>query len=174
MAEALQKQGFSDSYPDRPRTARQLSAERDAGSETGSQPRSRQSTRPRKRQVRSTGGGSNTPRRPQSAKTGTGARLLAPLAIIVFALAAFMVMNSGDSDTAPRTEERSSSTSESESSVGGAETEPTTTRSTYKVKPGESLSIIAEKFNIDVDVLLTLNPDVDPRALQAGQKLKLK
>lgn len=174
MAEALQKQGFSDSYPDRPRTARQLSAERDLGSEAGKQSKSRQSSRSGKRPVRTTGGGSNTPRRPQNAKTGAGARLLAPLAIVVFALAAFMVMTAGDSETGPQSEERTSSTSQSESSDGGTVTKTTTTRTSYTVKPGDSFAAIAEKLSIDVDVLSELNPDVDPRALQPGQKLKLK
>lgn len=115
------------------------------------------------------------PRRPRNVKAGGGARLLAPLAIIVFALAGFVVLTGGDSDTRTPTEERSSSSeSTTESSSGGETTTTTTTRSTYRVKPGDSFAAIAEKLNIDVDVLSELNPDVDPRALQPGQKLKLK
>ena len=47
-------------------------------------------------------------------------------------------------------------------------------RSTYRVKPGDSFAAIAEKTGVEVDTLAELNPDVDPRALQPGQKLKLK
>lgn len=176
MAEVAQQQGFSDSYGDRPRTARQLSAERTIrGGETPREApsRARKPARSSKRDVRSSGGGSNTPRRPRNAKAGSGARLLAPLAIVVFALASFMVMTAGDNETGPQTEERTSSASESESS-NGTVTKTTTTRTTYTVKPGDSFAAIAEKLSIDVDVLSELNPDVDPRALQPGQKLKLK
>lgn len=125
--------------------------------------------------VKTARGGSNMPRRPRNVKAGGGARLLAPLAIVVFALAGFVVLTGGDSDTTTPTEERSSSSeTTSESNSSSESTTTTTTRSTYRVKPGDSFAAIAEKLNIDVDVLSELNPDVDPRALQPGQKLKLK
>lgn len=133
-----------------------------------------------KSQVRTAGakksrGGSNTPRRPRNVKPGGGARLLAPLAIIIFGLAAFFVVTGGDSDTPAPVEERtSSSESAAESTADNESSTPTTTRSTYRVKRGDSFAAIAVKLNIDVDVLSELNPDVDPRALQPGQKLKLK
>lgn len=47
-------------------------------------------------------------------------------------------------------------------------------RSSYTVKAGDSFSAIAEKTGVDIGELQRLNPDIDPRALQPGQKLKLK
>lgn len=47
-------------------------------------------------------------------------------------------------------------------------------RSFYKVKAGDSLGAIADKTGVPVTRLAELNPDVDPRALQPGRRLKLK
>ena len=44
----------------------------------------------------------------------------------------------------------------------------------YIVQPGDSLSTIAEKENIDLDTLEELNPDLDPQALSTGQQVKLR
>lgn len=45
---------------------------------------------------------------------------------------------------------------------------------THTVSSGESLSIIANKYNLSIAELGRLNPDVDPRKLQIGTVLKLK
>lgn len=132
----------------------------------------RPSTPPRKR-----------PSAPRSgAKTGgPAARLLAPLALVICAIAVFSVLSSGGSDAPSRgdsAEQSSGAAEDSGDSASGdstgesAATEPV--RSTYRVKPGDSFAAIAEKTGVDVDKLAELNPDVDPRALQPGQKLKLK
>ena len=42
---------------------------------------------------------------------------------------------------------------------------------THTVKAGETPSIIARKYGIKVDVLLSANPRVDPRRMQVGQAL---
>lgn len=44
----------------------------------------------------------------------------------------------------------------------------------YKVKRGDSFGAISEKTGVDARDLAELNPDVDPRALQPGQQLKLR
>lgn len=49
-----------------------------------------------------------------------------------------------------------------------------TGRALYKVKSGDSFGAIAEKTGVDARDLAELNPDVDPRALQPGQRLKLR
>ncbi len=46
-------------------------------------------------------------------------------------------------------------------------------KKTYTVKPGDILSTVAEKTGLTVEELQELNPDIDPQALQVGQKLKL-
>ncbi len=42
------------------------------------------------------------------------------------------------------------------------------------MKTGDTLGAIAEKTGLDVETLLTLNPDLDPQALVSGQKIKLR
>lgn len=41
----------------------------------------------------------------------------------------------------------------------------------YTVQPGESLSLLAERFGVSVDELLAANGLTDPNSLQAGQTL---
>ncbi len=43
----------------------------------------------------------------------------------------------------------------------------------YRVKTGDTLEAIAAKFETSVQVLLNLNPDVDPLALEPGQRLRV-
>ncbi|HEX6302706.1 MAG TPA: LysM peptidoglycan-binding domain-containing protein [Anaerolineales bacterium] len=43
--------------------------------------------------------------------------------------------------------------------------------STYQVQEGDTLATIAERFNIDFQTLLSLNPDIDPDLIVVGQEL---
>ena len=54
--------------------------------------------------------------------------------------------------------------------------EPTTTGlgRRYVVKPGDTLSTIAEMSGVPIDVLVQLNPDLDPQALISGESVKLR
>ena len=102
------------------------------------------------------------------------ARLIAPVALVVCALAFFLVLSD-------------SSVEDGEGNAGGAATSgerstPTTdtapkrrrTPATYTVKVGDSLGAIAVKTGVDVEALEELNPEVDAQALSPGQKLKLR
>ncbi|MEK6277553.1 MAG: LysM domain-containing protein [Actinomycetota bacterium] len=44
----------------------------------------------------------------------------------------------------------------------------------YIVKPGDTLSTIAEKVNVPVEELQRLNPDIDPQALGSGERVKIR
>jgi LysM repeat protein len=44
----------------------------------------------------------------------------------------------------------------------------------YVVQPGDSLSKISVKTGLTVPTLEALNPNVDPNALQTGQRLRLR
>lgn len=44
---------------------------------------------------------------------------------------------------------------------------------TYEIQAGDTLEIVAGKYSTTVEQLLTLNPDVDPVALQVGQKIRV-
>lgn len=45
---------------------------------------------------------------------------------------------------------------------------------TYKVKQGDTLCAIADKFSIDCQALQQLNPKIDQFSLHAGQTVKLR
>lgn len=188
MAEPLKKPASASpgSGPSAQRPVRGRS-ERDIGNRSKRTPRGESQRPPRGenkgnggsrsggRQRIQTAGGSGTPRRPRDVKAGSGARILAPLAVALAALACFIVLTNQSSDgkvSSSGEAASAKSTSASESGESANTTGPT--RSTYRVKAGDSFSAIAEAQGIDVEALQELNPDVDPRALQPGQKLKLK
>jgi LysM repeat protein len=94
-------------------------------------------------------------------------RFLAPGALLAVIVAVFLVVSSGrdgGSDPAP---------------VAGTTTAATTTakqpkRKTYKIRSNDNLSSIAERYGLTVDRLVELNPEIDPQALRAGQRLRLR
>ena len=43
----------------------------------------------------------------------------------------------------------------------------------YVIQGGDTLGEVAAKYNTTVDQLLTLNPGVDPSALQPGQRIRV-
>jgi LysM repeat protein len=51
---------------------------------------------------------------------------------------------------------------------------PRSRQAFYVVRSGDSLSAISQKTGISVLTLEALNPSVDPNALQAGQRLRLR
>jgi len=58
----------------------------------------------------------------------------------------------------------------------GTTTSTTTTATTpryYVIQSGDTLGSIAEKYSTTVDELMTLNPGVDPTALQPGDRIRV-
>lgn len=53
------------------------------------------------------------------------------------------------------------------------QTAPEPRRKSIRVRRGENPSAIAQRAGIPLDRLQELNPRMDPRALQVGEKLKL-
>jgi hypothetical protein len=104
------------------------------------------------------------------------ARLIAPLALIVCAVAILalvlgsgVVGDDGGSETAgssdlPAATERTTT----------SEQKRKRTPATYTIKANDTLSGIAEAHGTTVDRLLELNPELDPQGLVAGQKIKLR
>jgi LysM repeat protein len=131
----------------------------------------------------SSGGGGTSRRRPASVSNRPGAlqsrgsaRIIAPIALAIFAIACFAVVTNKDDTKAGKSGSAKSSsqakgTKAATNANGGV---AITTRKTYTVKSGDSFNAIAEKFNIQFSKLKELNSDVDPLTLQPGQKLKLK
>lgn len=101
------------------------------------------------------------------------ARLLAPLALIVCAIAVLVILAASiggdDSDSPPATSETAG---QSDAATQTAP-EPRAPAS-YTVQAGDTLGAIAEETGVSVETIELLNPEVDPQALIAGQKLKLR
>jgi LysM repeat protein len=103
------------------------------------------------------------------------ARFLAPLALVVCVVAFFgVILSSGAGD------DDSSNTGQPAGQSGSTQQDRTSTQPTrpqrrnYTVKTGDTLGGIAEKTGVDVERLQELNPELDPQALVAGQKIKLR
>jgi peptidoglycan endopeptidase LytE len=46
-------------------------------------------------------------------------------------------------------------------------------RAFYRVRAGDTLSVVAERFDTTLDDLIALNPQIDPNALRIGQRLRI-
>ena len=46
-------------------------------------------------------------------------------------------------------------------------------RAFYRVRAGDTLSVVAERFDTTLDDLVALNPQIDPNALRIGQRLRI-
>lgn len=103
--------------------------------------------------------------------TSLSSRLLAPLALVACVIAVGVVAMSSLGDDGSS---QPASATRAETGTSTAKRTSTTARSTYTVKSGDSLSLIAEKTGVDVEVIVRLNPGVDPQSLRTGQKLKLR
>jgi LysM repeat protein len=112
--------------------------------------------------------------RPGAGKSRGAARIIAPIALILFAFACFTVLTNSDDGKPAKPNSTKSATKSTKATTDSNGNVTVTTRKTYTVKSGDSFDSIAAKFNLDVTTLTALNSDIDPRALQPGQKLKLK
>ena len=103
-------------------------------------------------------------------KTRTwAARFAAPLAFLAAAIVLILLVQSGLS---------------ADDSSTGTTTPPTTTDTTpgttvaterrrYRVRRGDTLESIAQRFGTTVEALIDLNPDIDPLALSPGQRIRV-
>jgi LysM repeat protein len=99
------------------------------------------------------------------------ARLLAPLALVLFAVAVAVIVlsaGSGGDDSSDASADRPGS------SAATTTTTPQPRRSTYIVKTGDTLNAISEKTGVPVERIEELNPDLDPQALLSGQRITLR
>ena len=104
--------------------------------------------------------------------TSSQLRLLAPVALAVFAVAFFTVIltsGTGDESGERQATERSRTATQER-----AAQRRRPRRSTYTVKTGDTLGGIAEKTGVPIEKLQELNPALDPQALVSGQKIKLR
>jgi lysozyme len=98
------------------------------------------------------------------------ARYLAPIALVAAVIATYFLVHGSLNS-------KRSATSVQQHVVQTTRTAHTRTAkppTVYVVKSGDSLSAISAKTGISVATLESLNPSVDPNALQTGQRLTLR
>jgi LysM repeat protein len=96
------------------------------------------------------------------------ARLAAPLALVAAAIAVAVVVQASGTDSSSRSDRTATRTAQTQP-VRRARPRPRA----YVVKSGDTLTLIAERTGVSLDTIMRLNPEVDPNALQTGQRLKL-
>jgi LysM repeat protein len=101
------------------------------------------------------------------------ARFLAPLALVAFALALFIVVSSTTGDGNGEVG-ASGSSAPAEATPAPSTKKQRKPRKTYTVKAGDTPSGIAVKVGVPLDQILELNPDLDPQTLTPGTKIKLR
>jgi LysM repeat protein len=101
-------------------------------------------------------------------RTSAFARIAAALAL-VGAVVLVIVVISGSLDGSG-----SSSKNGGGTHVAKKHVKPKTKAATYEVKTGDTLTAIAHKTGIPVATIRTLNPEIDPQILIAGETLKLR
>lgn len=92
------------------------------------------------------------------------ARYAAPIAFLAAATAAALLVRAGLKAGDDRASTPSTPVT---SSVSGAQ------RQYYRVRPGDTLGVVAERFKTTLDDLVALNPQIDPNALEIGQRLRI-
>jgi LysM repeat protein len=111
------------------------------------------------------------------------ARFLAPLALIAVVVAFVSIVggsggNGRNSGSSPTTATTTKTTKSATPKTGTAKTTTTGavsgSNATYTVQVGDTLGGIADKTGVPLERIQTLNPNVDPHAMTAGQKIKLK
>jgi LysM repeat protein len=104
----------------------------------------------------------------------TLARFAAPAAFLLAATIAVLIvraaLTNGDAATTPpaatTTVPATTTNTGTTTSAAGAQY--------YKIRAGDTLAVVAEQYNTTVEQLMVLNPDVDPVALNIGQRIRVK
>ena len=99
------------------------------------------------------------------------ARFLAPLALVGFVIALYVVVNGTRDDAGSGGR---ATPAASASPTPSKKQKARKVRKTYRVKPGDTPSSIAEKTNVPLSTIQQLNPDLDDQTLSVGQKIKLR
>ena len=101
------------------------------------------------------------------------ARFIAPLALVAFALALFIVVSSttGDGGGESGAQETRAPAEATPKPSAKRKRKP---RKTYTIKAGDTPSGIAVKVDVPLDQILELTPDLDPQTLTPGTKIRLR
>lgn len=112
----------------------------------------------------------------------TLARYAAPAAFLVAVTIVVLLVRAG-LDTADPTATRvttaatptttAATTEPAGTTTSGSSTEPAGGEF-YEIQSGDTLAVIADRYDTSVEQLLVLNPDIDPVALTVGQRIRVK
>jgi LysM domain-containing protein len=102
-------------------------------------------------------------------------RFLAPIALIVAALIALVVivLSSGGGDSTGAGGAPTEHAAE-EGGSGEDQAGQRVNQDSYQVEIGDTLASIADKTGVSEEEIQQLNPGIDPQALIAGQRIKLR
>ena len=92
------------------------------------------------------------------------ARYGAPVAFLAAATAAALLVRAGLNAGSDQAETQSPTVTQSV---------PAGKRAFYRVRAGDTLGVVAERFNTTLDDLVALNPQIDPNSLKIGQRLRV-
>jgi nucleoid-associated protein YgaU len=104
------------------------------------------------------------------------ARFLAPVALLAFCVALYLVVSGPTGHSADRGAQGSEARPAGERQAGERTRRTRTSRGTrrYTVRPGDTLSTIAERFGVTTAEIEDLNPALDPQLLSPGQRLRVR
>ena len=99
------------------------------------------------------------------------ARYLAPLALAASITGTYLVVHSTLATKPSKAHQSATVTTQTQ---GRRSRGKSTANRFYTVRAGDSLSTISVKTGVSIATLESLNPNVDPAALQTGQLLRLR
>jgi LysM repeat protein len=104
-------------------------------------------------------------------------RFLAPLALLGFVLALFLIVSHSSSTGGSGGNEAKTSQGSATSTpapTGGKSSSAKRGKRFYTVKTGDTPSAIAEKTGVPLSEIEKLNPTLDPQTLSPGERIKLR
>jgi LysM repeat protein len=103
------------------------------------------------------------------------ARLAAPAAFLLAATIAVLLVRSGLESGSGSSDSTVSTLTSSSRSTTTTSVRTTTRprRRFYTIQSGDTLATVATNFGTTVEKLLALNPEIDPRSLRVGQKIRV-
>ena len=104
----------------------------------------------------------------------TLARYAAPAAFLLAATIAVLIVRAALTDEDAATTSPAVTTTVRTTTTTPGTTTPAADAQFYTIKAGDTLADVAEQYDTTVEQLLVLNPDVDPVALNIGQRIRVK
>jgi len=101
------------------------------------------------------------------------ARWLAPLALVICAVAVYAVVDNTLRDDEPSTGSDSQHQAKPTTTPNTRTVRGSKRKRTYVVKSGDTLSAISIKTGVPLQTIQRLNPKLDADTLRAGQKVRL-